>query len=76
MSAEQYVTQVGLIFMVAAGFFLAAALLAIAEKLTGKYAWDVWRNLTLIYQLNDLAYWFRRFRKEGPACIKDLEELP
>lgn len=76
MSAAQLIELIGAVVTVAAGFALAAGLLAIAATLTGKYAWHLWGNLTLIYQLNDLAYWFRRFRKEGPVCLKDLKELP
>jgi hypothetical protein len=71
MSAVTTVAYVvGAIAMTAGGFALAAFLLFWAASASGKYAWRIWKNLSGIYRVETMKYWFRRMEKEGNFVLR------
>lgn len=61
---------IGLIVMVAGGFLLAAALLALSGWLLGAVGAHVWRRMRRTYHLFHLQHWMQRAEKEGTHIFK------
>lgn len=52
------------------GLFTLAAVSAVALVVTRHYAWEAWKELTAIYRLESIRYYFQRMEKEGTHCFK------
>jgi hypothetical protein len=61
---------IGKIVLVAGGFGIAALLLFLAANEARKWAWALWDQLTLIYQLRALNYWLGEMAKHGADVLK------
>lgn len=61
---------IGAITMAAGGFAIAAFLLFWAATASGKYAWRIWKNLSGIYMVETMKYWFRRMETDGTHVLR------
>lgn len=63
-------TSIGQVVMLASGLGAAAILFCIAAYFTGKYAWRLWDNLTTIYRIECIQYWFKRMQDNGTHALR------
>ena len=67
-----YIT--GAIVMVAGGFAIAGVLLWVSAWATGKYAWRTWKNMSGVYKMEVMRYWFKRMDAEGTHIVRQSFE--
>jgi hypothetical protein len=70
MSAAVVSSWITFLITAAGGLALAALLLAAVSLATWHYANRVWRNLTAIYQLHTIQYWFQCMHKNGTHVLR------
>lgn len=61
---------IGSVTIAAGGFAVAGGLLWVSAWATGKYAWRTWSNLSGIYKVETMRYWFRRMEENGTHVLR------